>query len=157
MTVIMAVEGILRKENKEPIPEGFMFFRVLATSYRVVLSSTGEEKELDHWMKTNYIFDYSELMDSSSAYEGQPLRMRHIELARVSGKIDLYIDSDPDMCAQALSMGIPTLLFATPKFFKASREIKPWGVITDEQERQKKLVAERYAKYVNSENGARWE
>jgi len=48
-------------------------------------------------------------------------------------------------------------LFATPQYFQSHRYIKPWEVITDEQVRQKALVAEKYSKYINGDGGVRWE
>lgn len=157
MTAIMAVEGVLRKENKDPIPEGLKLFRTLSLTYRVVLSTDSTPEEIDHWLKTNYVLDYADVMSSSTFYEGQELRFRHLELARKDGKVELFIDSDPDKCATALEMGIPTVLFSSPAYFKSNRSIRPWTAITEEQERQKKRVAENYLKYLNNEDGIRFE
>lgn len=156
MTALIAVEGILRTDTKEPIPEGFKLFRTLVLSYRVVLSTTGETREIEHWLRTNYIFDYSEVLDNSHFYANQELRMRHLDIAKNSGgKVELLVDSDPEMCAQALALGVPTILFATPRYFRSARDIRPWGVITEEQARQKQIIAEKYAS-INTD-GHRWE
>lgn len=156
MTALMSVEGVLRNALGEPIQEGFKLFRTLVVSYRVVLSSTMNAQELEHFVKRNYLFDYGNLLSSEDFYEGQPLRMRHLDLSRQEGKLELFIDADPDMCAQALAQSVPSILFTTPKYFQAHRHIKPWGVITEEQQRQKELVAEKYIQYINGE-GKRWE
>jgi hypothetical protein len=156
MTAILVVDGVLRNNNGEPIPEGLKLFRTLVVSYRVVLSCDDTPNEIDHWLKTNYVFDYGNVLDSTSFYEGQDIRLRHLDLSRADGKVELYVDADPDMCAQVLSMGIPTIFFSTPSYFKASREIKPWDTLTQEQENQKKRRAENYTKYVSSE-GIRFE
>lgn len=156
MTAILSVEGVLRKDNKDPIQDGFKLFRTLTVSYRVVLSTYSNLEEIDHWLKTNYVFDYADLMASDSFYEGQDLRTRHIDLVKASDKVELFVDSDADRCAHALSLGIPTLLFSTPAYFKSSREIKPWDSITKEQENQKRRTAENYLKYINGE-GIRFE
>jgi len=156
-TAILAVEGVLRKDNKDPIPEGLMLFRTLTLNYRVVLSTESDAKEIDHWLKTNYVFDYAIVLTSENFYEGQPLRMRHLDLSKIEGKVLLYVDSDPDMCASALGQSVPALLFASPNYFQSHRHIKSWDSITDEQIRQKKVVAERYTKYINSEEGYRFE
>jgi len=155
-TALLSVEGVLRKENKDPIPEGLMLFRTLVLNYRVVLSTDSDPKEIEHWLKTNYVFDYATVLTSADFYEDQPLKLRHIELARKDGKVMLYIDSDPDMCAEALSQNITSILFASPRFFQSSREIKPWDVISEEQIKQKQKVAELYARYVNAD-GYRFE
>ena len=44
----------------------------------------------------------------------------------------------------------------TPKYFKAHRYIKPWDAITEEQSRQKQLIAEKYANYTTN-GGSRFE
>jgi hypothetical protein len=41
-------------------------------------------------------------------------------------------------------MGITTLLFANPKFIRASREIKSWDVLADEVERQRLALLEAH-------------
>lgn len=156
MTVLMAVEGVLRKENGDPIPEGFKLYRTLLSSYRIVLSVDEDLKKVDHWLKTNYLFDYADVFTDKDAYNGQELRLRHLDLVKQGEKLELFIDSDPDTCAAALAGGVPTLLFSTPKHFQTHRDLRPWDVITKEQERQKALVAERYLKYLNTE-GQRWE
>lgn len=156
MTVLMAVEGVLRTDSGDPISEGFKLYRTLLSSYRVVLSSTAELKYIEHWLKTNYLFDYADILTDKDFYGDQNLRMRHLELSKQGGKVELYVDGDPDNCAEALSTGVPTLLFATPKYFKTHRELRPWEVITQEQERQKTIVAEKYM--LDSEtDGHRWE
>lgn len=155
-TILMSVEGVLRKDNKDPITDGFMLFRTLVTNYRVVLSTTSSPEEIDHWLKTNFLFDYATVLSDKDSYEDQPLKLRHLELARKDGKVVLYIDSDPDMCAHAVSQNITAMLFATPTYFPSHREIKPWDVIASEQLKQKQKVAERYSSYVNSD-GFRFE
>ena len=105
MTAIIAVEGVLRKPNKDPIPEGFKLLRTLVVSYRVVLSTDSNEAEINHWLKTNYLFDYSDVMDSSDFYAGQDYKARHLELARTHGKVEMYVDADPDACAAARASG----------------------------------------------------
>lgn len=156
MTVLMGIEGVLRKDNGDPIPEGFKLYRTLLSSYRVTLSVNEDLKKIEHWLKTNYLFDYADLLTDKDGYEGQELRLRHLDLVKQGEKLELFIDSDPDICAAALSTGTPTILFSTPKHFQTHRELRPWDVITKEQERQKEFVAERYLKYLNSD-GQRWE
>jgi hypothetical protein len=68
----------------------------------------------------------------------------------------MFIDADPDSCAEALEKGITSILFATPKYFKVSRDIKPWDSLADEQARQKQIIAERYSHMLDG-NLSRWE
>jgi hypothetical protein len=155
-TVLMSVEGVLRKDNKDPINDGFMLFRTLVANYRIVLSTSSTPEEIDHWLKTNFLFDYATVLSDKDSYEDQPLKLRHLELARKNGKVVLFIDSDPDMCAEALSQSITSILFSSPSYFPSHREVRPWDVIAAEQIKQKQKIAERYSTYVNSE-GVRFE
>jgi hypothetical protein len=41
-------------------------------------------------------------------------------------------------------MGITTLLFASPKFIRMSREVKPWQELTDEIDRQRQALLDAY-------------
>jgi len=158
MTAILVVDGVLRRDNGEPIPEGLKLFRTLVVSYRVVLSSNEDPKMIDHWLKSNYVFDYANVLDNTSFYEGQDIRIRHLELSRGDGKVELYVDADPDMCAEVLGMGIPTILFSTPSYLKSHRAIKPWTSIAEEQERQKLKRAENFSKYMDNDfEGIRFE
>jgi len=156
MTILMSIEGVLKKENGDPIPEGFKLYRTLLSSYRIVLSIDDDLKKTDHWLKTNYLFDYADVLTNKNFYSGQELRLRHIDLVKQGEKLELFIDSDPEMCAKVLADGIPTLLVSTPKYFQTHKDIKPWDVITKEQERQKEILAEMYTKQMNEE-GQRWE
>jgi len=70
--------------------------------------------------------------------------------------MELFVDSDPDTCAEALAKGVPTVLFSSPKYLPASKVIRPWTSLYEEQERQKRVVAEKYAAYINND-GKRWE
>lgn len=156
MSAIISVEGVMRTDTKDPIPEGIKLFRTLVASYRVVLSTTSDRKEIEHWAKSNFIVDFANILTSEDSYYGMELKRRHIDLSKQDGVTELFIDSDADICAMALAAGVPTMLFATPKYFKSSRAIKPWDAITEEQLRQKQVIAERYANSLNS-HGSNWE
>ena len=156
MTTIMAVEGVLRTDTKDPIPEGLKLFRTLVVSYRVILSTKSDRKEIEHWLKSNFIVDFANVFTSEDVHAAEPLRKRHINLAQQGGKMEMYIDSDPEDCAMALSMSVPSILFTTPKYFKSDRKIRPWDAITEEQERQKHIIVDKYSDFING-SGSRWE
>ena len=52
----------------------------------------------------------------------------------------MFIDPDADRCAYALSKGIPTILFASPKFVRRSRDVRPWKDLADEVENQRQAL-----------------
>ena len=136
-TALVALEGVLKTETGDPIPEGIKLYRILAEHYRVVITSDMSWQKTDHWLRSNLIVGYGDIYDDRYFFEGQDLRSRQLAIARAQGRVDLFIDVDADRCAEAAAMGITTLLFAHPKFIRTSREIKPWDVLADEVERQR--------------------
>jgi hypothetical protein len=137
MAAIIALEGVLKNEVGDPIPEGIKFFRVLAESYRIIISSDMTFEQTDHWLRSHLILGYGEVYDSSLFFEGQDLRSRHIAVAKSKGKVELFIDADADYCAEALSMGIPAVMFASPRFVRTTRKVRPWEDLKNEVDRQK--------------------
>ena len=143
-TALVALEGVLKTETGDPIPEGIKLYRILAEHYRVVITSDMSWQKTDHWLRSNLIVGYGEIYDDRYFYEGQDLRSRHLAIARAAGRVDLFIDVDADRCAEAAAMGITTLLFAHPKFIRTSREIRSWDVLADEVERQRLALLEAH-------------
>jgi hypothetical protein len=137
MAAIVALEGVLKNEVGDPIPEGIKLFRVLAESYRIIISSDMTFEQTDHWLRANLILGYGEVYDNSLFFEGQDLRSRHIAVAKSKGKVELFIDADSDYCAEALSMGIPSMMFASPRFVRTTRKVKPWEDLKNEVDRQR--------------------
>lgn len=131
-------------EVGDPIPEGIKLFRILAEHYRIILSSDMDSKKTEHWLRSNMIVGYGEIYDDKTFFEGQERRLRHIDVAKAKGKVELFIDSDSDYCAYALSLGIPTMMFASPRFTRTNRVVKPWQDLQDEVDRQKDAILNAY-------------
>jgi len=144
MSAIIAVEGVLMTEVGDPIPEGIKLFRIISEFYRVVLSSDMDPKKTEHWLRSHMIVGYGEIYDDSKFFEGQELRMRHLDIAKSKGKVELFIDADADFCAQALAMGIPTMMFASPRFVRTTRSVKPWDELQSEVDRQRDALLEAH-------------
>lgn len=144
MSAIIALEGVLKTETGDPIPDGIKLFRILAEFYRVVLSSDMDTKKTEHWLRSHMIMGYGEIYDSSLFYVGQELRSRHLEVAKSKGKVELFVDADSDRCAEALAMGIPTIMFASPRFVRNTRNVKPWDDLQTEVDRQKEALLEAH-------------
>ena len=139
-TAFVALEGVLRTETGDPIPDGIKLFRILAEHYRVIIASDLSPAMTEHWLKSHLIVGYGDIYDDRYFYEGQDLRARQLAIAKSNGRIDLFVDVDADRCAVALAAGIPTLMFASPKFVRYSREIKPWDDLTAEIDRQRQAL-----------------
>lgn len=150
VTAIIALDGVLRTETGDPIPEGMKLFRTLVENYRMVISADSDLDDADHFLKTNFVFGISKIYSSADSYVGTELRIRHLELARASGPVEMLIDSDAGVCAAALKLGIPVILFATPKYLRTTKPVRPWQDLTNEVERQRKQLAEEYLKNMGS-------
>jgi hypothetical protein len=144
MSAIIALEGVLKTETGDPIPEGIKLFRVLSEFYRIIISSDMDVKHSEHWLKSHMVVGYGELYDSSLFFEGQDLRLRHLDVAKAKGKLELFIDSDADYCAAALAVGVPTIMFASPRFVRTVRNVKPWEDLQLEVNRQKDALLEAH-------------
>lgn len=131
-------------EVGDPIPDGIKLFRILSEHYRVILSSDMDTKKTEHWLRSHMIVGYGEIYDSSNSFAGQELRLRHIDLAKSKGKLELFIDADSDFCAAALAMGVPVLMFASPRFVRTNRSVKPWDDLQDEVDRQKEAILDAH-------------
>jgi hypothetical protein len=136
-TAFVALDGVLRTEVGDPIAEGVKLYRILAQHYRVIIASDQSPKQTDHWLRSNLIVGYGDIYDDRYFVEGQDLRARQLAIAQAQGRVDLFVDPDADRCAYALSKGIPTMLFASPKFVRTSREVRPWQDLADEVENQR--------------------
>jgi hypothetical protein len=136
-TALVALEGVLKTEVGDPIPEGIRLFRILAQNYRVVICSDMSQALTDHWLRSNLIIGYGDVYDNRYFFEGQDLRSRHLAIAMSSGRVDLFVDPDADRCAEAIGKGVTSLLFAAPKFVRTTRQVKPWEDVVNEVERQK--------------------
>jgi hypothetical protein len=137
MAAIIALEGVLKTETGDPIPEGIKLFRILSEFYRVIISSDMDTKKTEHWLRSHMIMGYGEIYDSSLFFVGQELRSRHLEVAKSKGKVELFVDADSDHCAEALAAGIPTMMFASPRFVRTTRNVKAWDDLQTEVDRQK--------------------
>jgi hypothetical protein len=144
MSAIIALEGVLKTETGDPIPEGIKLFRILSEFYRVIISSDMDTAKTEHWLRSHMVVGYGELYDSSLFFEGQDLRLRHLDVAKSKGKLELFIDSDADYCAAALAVGIPTIMFASPRFVRTVRNVKPWEDLQLEVARQKEALLEAH-------------
>ena len=136
-TAIVALDGVLRTEVGDPIHEGIKLFRILAQNYRVIIASDSTFKETEHWLRSNLIVGYGDIYDDRYFFEGQDLRARHLDIAQAQGRVDLFVDPDADRCAHALSKGALSMLFASPKFVRRSREVRPWQDLSAEVINQK--------------------
>ena len=139
--MVISMDGVLRTEVGDPIPQGLKLYDALKQVGRVVLSTDGTREAAEHWLRLNLVKGYGDLLANDSAFHGEDLKIRHLKMTQAKGRILLFVDPDVDRCKEALKLGITTLLFASPKFIRTKREIKPWSELTEEVQKQKELIA----------------
>lgn len=154
MSAIVALEGVLRTETGDPIPEGLKLFRTLSAQYRVAISTDGSYAEAEHWLKSNMVFGYGQILGDETSFAGEDIREFHLKHLLSGGRVELLVDADADHCLKALEYNVPCLLFGTPKFVRTRRAVKAsWQDIQEEVDRQKQARAEALLKSL----GSRWE
>lgn len=142
MNIMIALDGVLRSENGQPIPEGIVLYRAF-NEHRVLLATDDTREKAEYWLKVEGLHTHTLLVTSDVA--GRDANVRAGQLRYVAGlgsRIQLLIDPSPTHCADAMRAGITSLLFAAPKYQRpewrpdAAHGMRPWGEITNELEEQ---------------------
>lgn len=138
--------------TRQPSSEGRRLWNTFWERYqgRVVLSLEYNTDEVlaGEWLKKE---GYKpSIIQTAKAYsrEGSTPRADVIwDTQGIMGRIDWYIDSDPETVAMSLRMGIPSLLVAVPHFSRPEwhqeESIKSWDVVVSELETQAMKKSER--------------
>jgi hypothetical protein len=93
-------------------------------------------EDAEQWLQGHGIINYDELFDIESHLEGEDLRKRQFLLARSKAPLEMYVDSDPSMCAWAFEVqNVTSLLFSHPGYVKvenrpdAPSKVRKWSDI----------------------------
>jgi hypothetical protein len=152
--VILFSFDVLAAPNKElgarqPIPEGRRLWNSFVTTYngRIAVLGTGiaNTPVFIEWLKREGFkastIDIIEGTDSQSKID------RVLSLNAVYGKIDWYIDADPEAVAGVVRSGISTLLVTIPHTVRpewdTKRQVKGWDTLVQEIESQTLARAEK--------------
>lgn len=148
MNITMSMDGVLRSETGDLIPEGLIMYRAMKVVGRVILLTSLDQKLADIWLVMHNMADYDDLIDNSVVVDpDEDLRLRQIAVSKTRGPIELYIDSDPATVAEALKQGMPTCLFSSPKYARlefrpdAPKGVRKWDDIVAERNRQHAMKA----------------
>jgi hypothetical protein len=146
MTVLIALNGVLRSDANTPIREGRMLYDALVSDYRVVIMADETTEKTEHWLVQYGVKGYAGLLTPSVMLTDEdPLRPRQIATARSLGRVDLVVDANPVVVEHCLDIEVPALLFAHPKTSKP--EWRPdgarrtWDEITTLLEKQREKEA----------------
>ena len=142
MSIIVALDGVLRDDHGDPVHAGLKIFHALSANYRVLIATDSNAAEAERWCLLQGITEYGVIIDNSLAWPDRPLREAQIDAARQHGqRIELVVDADADVALYAVSVGIPVMLFAAPKPTKPNFGIRRWDEVTAEIQRQKEMAA----------------
>jgi len=145
MHILVELDGVLRGTNDVPIATGVIMVGTLSSWNQVTLMGAAPKPEIQHWLDTNKIVDFDNLIDSSVHLEGEELAERQINVARAKGAIDLFITNNPKAWAYAFNMGISSVMFAVPKYTRvefrpdAPKAVRSWNDIEEAVNKQNEL------------------
>lgn len=136
MNILVALDGVLSSDNKEPIRTGVIIYYALNSGNRVGILTNQNKDAADHWLKGHGIIGYDDLMGDEVYIEGEDLKKRQFLLQRSKAPVELYVDSDPAMCAWVFEeQNVPILLLGAPGYMPvearpdAPSKVRKWSDI----------------------------
>lgn len=136
MNVLLNLDGVLSSESGEPIRAGVILYYALANAHRVTIITSRKTDDAEQWLQGHGIINYDELIDVGVHLEGEDLKKRQFLLARSKAPLEMYVDSDPAMCAWAFeTQNVTSLLFSHPGYVKvedrpdAPSKVRKWADI----------------------------
>lgn len=138
MNILVALDGVLSSDSGEPIRAGVALYYALNVNNRVALMTKRGEEDAKQWLQAHGIINYDDLIDSSFELAGEDLKKRQFTMSRSRAPIEMYVDSDPKMCAWVFEeQSVPAILFAHPGFARvenrpdAPKKVRAWSDIED--------------------------
>lgn len=145
MTILVALDGVIRSEANTPIREGRILYDALVKDGRVVLLCNDEKELAEHWLTQYGVRGYAGILTPSvTLTDNDPIRPRQIAVARSMGRVDMVVDADPAVISHCIDIEVPSLLFMHPKTTRPAwrpEERRTWGDIEAALERQKEKEA----------------
>ena len=153
MNILLNLDGVLSSESGEPIRAGVQLYYALNNGHRVALMTSRNKIDAAHWLSSHGIIGYDDLIDSSFKLEGEDLKKRQFTVNRSRAPIELYIDSDPAMCAWVFEeQRIPILMFGSPVYSaienrpSAPKSVRKWSEIEESVTRVNLARVREYTK-----------
>jgi len=137
MNIVFSLDGVLRAESGEPNRAGVLVYYALNNLHRVALITKGTSSDAKHWLNSHGIIGFDDLLDNAVDLTGEDLKKRQFKLSRQKAPVEMYVDSDPSMCAWVMEQGIPTLLVSNPSYLPiehrpdAPSKVRKWSDIED--------------------------
>ena len=138
MNIILSLDGVLSSDTGEPIRSGVALYYALNNGNRVALITSRTKADAEQWLFSHGIIGYDDLVTESVHIEGDELKKRQFKLSRSQTPVELYVDSDPAMCAWVFEQQrVTTLLFSHPSYAKvearpdAPKPYRTWAEIEE--------------------------
>jgi hypothetical protein len=136
--------------NRVPDPEGRalwrMFHKETMGRMMLIIDKCDNEEHLEIWLKREGFkaFQYHVLDTTDPVIKADKIHT----LSASIGRTNWYIDNDPETCALTLKLGIASIMVGNPYIIRPEwstsvKEIRPWGTLVDEMNRQAELRAEK--------------
>lgn len=137
MNILLSLNGVLQSESGEPNRTGVLVYYALNNLHRVALITKDDSANAKHWLNSHGIIGFDDLLDKSVDLAGEDLKKRQFTLSRQKAPVELYVDSDPSMCAWVMEQGITTLLVSNPNYLPvehrpdAPSKVRKWSDIEE--------------------------
>ena len=145
MHIVVDLDGVLKGRNDNPISTGVIMVGSLSAWNKLTLISQVSMVETQHWLDTNKIVDFDNIIDNSVSLEGEGLSERQLNYIRGRGAVDLFITNNPTLWAYAFEQGIPSVMFGVPSYTRpefrpdAPKKVRAWNDIEQAIEKQNTL------------------
>jgi hypothetical protein len=145
MHIVVDLDGVLKGRNDNPISTGVIMVGSLSAWNKLTLISQVSMGETQHWLDTNKIVDFDNIIDNSVSLEGEGLSERQLNYIRGRGAVDLFITNNPTLWAYAFEQGIPSVMFGVPSYTRpefrpdAPKKVRAWNDIEQAIEKQNTL------------------
>jgi len=145
MQILVDLNGVLRGDKDQPIPQGVVMVGSLSGWNRVLLMSELDAAATKYWLDVNKIVDFDLIIDSSAGLVGDNLKERQFNRARSLGPVDLFVTNDPTMWAFAFEQGVASVMFGAPSYTRpefrpdAPKKLRAWSDIESAIEKQNEL------------------
>lgn len=138
MNILVSLDGVLSSDSGEPIRAGVALYYALNINNRVAIMTSRTTQDAEHWLQSHGIINYDDLVDASYHLEGEDLKKRQFIMSRAKAPVEMYVDSDPSMCAWVFEeQGIPAVMFLNPGYLAVERrpdapkQVRKWTDIEE--------------------------
>jgi hypothetical protein len=143
--ILVELDGVLRHTDDSPISTGIILSGTLSVYNRISYLVSETETVAKHWLDSNGVVDYDNIIDTSVSLHGEDLKQRQLNVAKTKGLAEMVITSDPNLWKYAFELGIPVVLFANPEYTRpefrpdAPKTVRAWNQVEEAIKKQQIL------------------